>query len=159
MATYTTTLYDKQTGPHGTGGGHKADALYAKAKLRFAVCEYRTKGTEAAGDIVNLTKLPSGVLPAPALSRIVHRVGSPSLEINIGVASDPKLYVNGAKLSGAKTNVAPGHGQPDFGNFGLQYDKPRPLKVGDEVVFLEFPNGVTAGKTNNLTFYLAYFSE
>jgi len=156
MATYNSTLYEKQTGPHGTGGGHKADANYAKAKLRFAVCEYRTTGAEAAGDTINLVKLPSGVLPAPALSRIVHRWAA-STEVNIGVPSDPTLYVDHGKMSGAKTNVAPGHGGADWGSFGSQYDNPKPLKVGDELVSLEF---VTAPPANrNATFYLAYFSE
>jgi len=157
MATYNSTLYEKQTGPHGTGGGHKADANYAKAKLRFAVCEYRTKGTEAAGDTVNLVKLPSGVLPAPALSRIVHRHAA-EIKVSIGVASDPLLYGEQIRLHGSNTNVAIGQGTPPaYLGLGGQFYEPKPLRVGDEVVSLTFDTAVANAR--EITVYLAYFSE
>jgi len=97
MATFNTQVYNDQ---NNSGRGIRmAQARFANAKVRYAICEYKTTGTEAAGDTVNLVKLPKDCLPVPVLSHIMHRHAQ-EIKVSIGVASDPELYGKEIRLHG-----------------------------------------------------------
>jgi len=155
MATFNTEVYNNQT--NSGRGIRAAQARYANAKVRYAICEYKTTGTEAAGDTVNLVKLPAGVLPVPVLSHIMHRHGT-EVKVSIGVASDPLLYGEQIRLHGSNTNVSIGAGSPPaYTSLGNQFTNPKVLGEGDEVVSLRFDTAVTAAR--DITVYLAYIAE
>jgi len=152
MATFNTEIYEKQK-----SGGHYPHARLVNGKLRYAVVNYKTAGTEAAGDTVDLVKLPSGVLPVPALSHIVHKHAS-EIKVSIGVASAPLLYGEQIRLHGSNTNVSIGSGSPPaYLSFGSQFTEPKTLGDGDEVVSLKFDTAV--GAARDITIYLAYIAE
>jgi len=152
MATFNTELYEAQN-----SHGNWPMARKANAKVRYAICEYKTTGTEVAGDRVNLCRLPAGVLPVPALSRIMHRHAA-EIKVSIGVASDPVLYGEQIRLHGSNTNVAIGSGSPPaYIGFGDQFTKPKVLEQGDEVVSLRFDTAVANAR--DIAIYLAYIAE
>jgi len=152
MATFNTELYEAQN-----SHGNWPMARKANAKVRYAICEYKTTGTEAAGDKVNLVKLPAGVLPVPALSHIMHR-HSTEVKVSIGVASDPLLYGEQIRLDGSNANVSIGGGTPPaWLSLGNQFTKPKVLEQGDETVTLTFDTEVKAAR--DIAIYLAYIAE
>jgi len=152
MATFDTELYKAQN-----SHGQWPQARFANAKVRYAICEYKTAGSEAAGDTVNLCRLPAGVLPVPALSHIMHRHAA-EIKVSIGVASDPVLYGEQIRLHGSNTNVSIGQGSPPaYTGLGDQFYKPKVLGEGDEVVSLKFDTAVANAR--DITVYLAYIAE
>jgi len=155
MATFNTEVYNNQT--NSGRGIRMAEARFANGKLRYSVVNYKTTGTEAAGDTVNLVKLPSGVLPTPVLSRIMHRHAA-EIKVSIGVASDPVLYGEQIRLHGSNANVAIGSGSPPaYTGLGDQFTEPKVLADGDEVVSLRFDTAVANAR--DITVYLAYIAE
>jgi len=156
MATYNTEVYEKQIGRVGKPAV-KVDGRFGTGNVRCAVVNYKTTGTEAAGDTVNLVKLPKDCLPVPALSRIMHRHAA-EIKVSIGVASDPVLYGEQIRLHGSNANVAIGSGSPPaYIGFGDQFTKPKVLADGDEVVSLRFDTAVANAR--DITVYLAYIAE
>jgi len=155
MATFNTNVYNDQS--NSGRGIRAAQARFANGKVRYAVCHYKTDGTEAVGDQVNLVKLPKDCLPVPALSRIVHKHAA-EIKVSIGVASDPLLYGEQIRLHGSNTNVSIGSGSPPaYLGFGSQFTEPKVLGDGDEVVTLMFDTAV--GAARDITVYLAYIAE
>jgi len=131
MATFDTELYKAQNS-HGAW----PQARFANAKVRYAICEYKTAGTEAAGDTVNAQEI----------------------KVSIGVASDPELYGKEIRLHGSNTNISIGSGSPPaYTGFGSQFTEPKVLGEGDEVVSLRFDTAV--GAARDITVYLAYIAE
>jgi len=155
MATYNSIVYEAQTQPAGQAP-HKAAAAYANGKLRLAVCPYKTKGTEVAGDRINLVKLTAGCIPLPSHSRIVHRFGTPSVKVKLG-AEGAGVFADMIDLGGARTNVTLGWGAPVSPSFAGQFTEPKPLEAGQEVIYAEFESNVTVSR--EITFYIAYVAE
>jgi len=155
MATYNSILYEAQTQPAGQAP-HKAAAAYANGKLRLAICPYKTKGTEVAGDRINLVKLTAGCIPLPAHSRVVHRIDTPSVKVKLG-AEGIGPFAEMIDLGGARTNLTLGWGPPVSPSFYDQFTNPQPLEAGQETIYVEFESNVTVSR--EITFYIAYVAE
>jgi hypothetical protein len=154
MATFNSTKYTKQVGSAGTspGAGYPL-AQDTEGSLRYAAIPYVLVGTEAANDIINLVKLPKGVVVHPAASRIVCEDPGTALTIDIGFASNDDALCDGAALTTAHDVTFTGAASVTA--VAAQYT-PAALAAGDETIFATVKTATSLTAGARLLFLIAY---
>jgi hypothetical protein len=107
MATTNSTVYAKQISP--TMGNRIAGIVQTAAPVRIFEYVHTMVGTEAAGDILNLIKLPQGAIIDPSLSSVVSNGIATTATIDIGdddtagvgAAADADRYADGLDVAAA----------------------------------------------------------
>lgn len=110
MATSNSAVYAKQIAPTM---GNRNSRMLENAKVFFATVAYTMLGTEAAGDILNLIKLPQGSIIVPGLSRIIAEAIATTATVDIGdddvagvgAAADADRYADGLDVAAAGVDL------------------------------------------------------
>jgi hypothetical protein len=99
MPTFDSTQYTAQKADR-TNTSRLASPNVSSGDVQYAMIPYTLAGTEAAADIINLCVLPSGVIPVPALSRVVCSADpGTTLTVDIGTADNADGWADGIVLS------------------------------------------------------------
>lgn len=107
MATVNSTVYAKQINP--TMANRITEPNSLQTPLRFFEYVHTMVGTEAAGDILNLVKLPKGAIIDPTHSTVVNDGIATTATIDIGdddtagvgAAADADRYADGLDVAAA----------------------------------------------------------
>ena len=157
MALHETAVFAAQK-PTRANPSRLSPQLSSSGSVEFAVIKYTLKGTEVAGEFVNLAVLPAGAIPLPQLSGISCGADPASgvFTVDIGTAADTQGWADGV-------NIAAGGHVTAISAGAVTWLEPTPLVAdvgfensGSAVVSAKLDTlaGPTAGV--NLYFLLAY---
>lgn len=107
MATTNSTVYAKQINP--TMANRLTSPQSLSLNNRTFEFVYTMLGTETAGDVINLVKLPLGAIVDPTLSTVVNDGAATTLTIDVGdddvlgvgTAADADRYCDGISVASA----------------------------------------------------------
>lgn len=100
MATFNTPLYTAQVGGAGASLNVNLPGIKnAEAKVKVVPILYTLLATEAANDLINLTKLKLGARVIAGLSRIICQDPGTTLTVRIGDTNDAARYAGTIDIS------------------------------------------------------------
>lgn len=156
MATFNSTIYAKQILP--TLGNRMQSPLFL-LPVRVVEVIYTMLGTEAAGDVINIVKLPQGAIIDPSLSSVTTDgiAGTATLDVGdndtagVGAAADVDRYADGLDVAAA--------GVDKFDSIA-NASRLTPYALGaDSIVTGTLVTLVTPVAARKLTFRIAYRIE
>jgi hypothetical protein len=156
MATSNSDIYAKQISPTL---GNRNPGLKVSAGVLFATAIVTLAGTEVAGHVANLVKLPMGVRIDPTLSTVTSEGVATTLTVDVGdddvlgvgLAADVDRYADGLDCAAA--------GIDKFDSI-IAASRLTPYTLGSEsTITATFVTLATPVATKKLVFRIAYFAE
>jgi hypothetical protein len=118
--------------------------------LEFKQFPYTLVGTEAANDIINITRLPLGAVVVPSLCSVTAEDPGTTLTLDIGTAENPDGLADGIVLSSG--------GQVAFTSATMPADALTQTRLASQLVYATVASAASLTANAKLCFNLAWMT-